>query len=119
MGAAAPRVRAQASGGAREDAHPALVDRDPLTPDGAALRLGESREAELAHVAVTLELVHQLAGKRHTPAARAAIQTLPERADALAKEKRGDLGGHETTDSTAPEGLLCASIRPFVEQMGR
>src|SRR3954451_23223253 len=80
------------SGRARDDqrlvarVHPLAGDRDPVG-------LGEVRETELAHDAVRLELVHQLARKGHAVAARAA-RGIGLGAARLAPQKRCEVSCH-------------------------
>src|SRR4051794_11358103 len=60
------------SGGARDDGERAVAHVHARRRDRRALRLGQLDEAELAHDAAGLELVHQLARERDPAARRAA-----------------------------------------------
>jgi hypothetical protein len=61
------------SGGARHDCERAVAHVHALGRDRLALRLGQAQEAELAHAAVTRQLVEQLTRQRDAMAARAGV----------------------------------------------
>src|SRR3954451_13878509 len=78
---------------ARRDRQRALARVHALGADRRALRLGELRQAELAHDAVALELVEHLPGERRAAAGRAAV-AVAAAAAGVAAEDLCEVGGH-------------------------
>jgi hypothetical protein len=69
-----------------------LAGVDPLDADEMAIVRRQGQSAQVAELATAVSLVQALADERRPPAGGAVLPAAGERADALAKQDRGEIG---------------------------